>query len=99
MRHDDDRVTHIELADLTKIDSVYAIYKKPIPPFINGGFFGGSAKALAEYYQLHKKVFERILQQNMVDDDQTVVVACYFANPGLFNMVPGSWYGAFNMFH
>ena len=99
MRHDDDRVTHIELSDLTRIDSVYTIYKRPIPPFINGGFFGGSAKALAEYYQLHKKVFERLLQQNMVDDDQTVAIACYFANPELFNMVPGSWYDAFNMFH
>ena len=98
MRANDDRVTYIQLVDLTLIESVHSIYKKPLPPFINGGFFGGSQKALDEYYNLHKTVFDDLLRHNMVDDDQTVAVACYFAKPELFNMVPGSWYDAFNMF-
>lgn len=98
MRGGDDRVTYIQLVDLTLIDSVYSIYKQPLPPFINGGFFGGSRKALAEYHFLHRAVFELMLRENMIDDDQTIAVACYFAKPELFNMIPGSWYDAFNMF-
>ena len=97
--NDTDKITYIQLNDLAILDNIYDLYKKRMPPFVNGGFFGGSPKAIEEYFYLHKLVFEDMLDKSMVDDDQTVVVACWLKKPSLFNMVEGWWYDAFKLFH
>ena len=93
-----DRITYIELYDLRRISSFRTIYKQKVAPFMNGGFFGGSSAAIDDYYHLYNAVFEDLLDENVVDDDQTVAVACYFRRPQLFNLVTGSWYSTFTLF-
>ena len=94
-----DKITYIMLNQLSFIDSSHVLYKTKLPPFVNGGFFGGSRVAIDRYYFLHKEVFRQWLADNMVDDDQTLAVACYFKNKMLFNMVKGWWYDVFTMFN
>lgn len=65
---------------------------------VNGGFFGGNKRALGEYYHLHNRIFEDLLNRGYVDDDQTLTVLCYQENPKLFNMVVGDWYDVFRLF-
>lgn len=62
---------------------------------ISGGFFSGSCdiieKVSTYYYELIDEIFQKY---NIVDDDQfynTMLIKKY---PDLFNLIPGSWYGA-----
>ena len=94
-----DTITYIMLNNLKWIHSSMDIYKTKLPPFVNGGFFGGSRVAVDRYYFLHKEIFYWYLDKGMIDDDQTLAVACYFRNQYLFNMVKGWWYDVFELFH
>lgn len=94
-----DKITFIQLGpgDLKRF-TLKDMYRQGLT-LVNGGFFGGNKKALAEYYHLHNKVFEDLLNRGYVDDDQTLTVLCYHENPNLFNMVVGDWYDVFKLFH
>lgn len=96
---DSGRITYVAINNVSTVESVFQLYKQRVGPGVNGGFFGGSAKAVKKYYQLHKQVFEDFLAHNMVDDDQTIAVECFLRKPALFNMVPGEWYDIFKLFH
>lgn len=93
-----DKITYIELNPIKYLRTIHDIYKQQMPPFLNGGFFGGSLKAVQEYYWLHQDMWHLFLQHGMVDDDQTLAVLCYFAKTSLFNLVKGWWYDAFHLF-
>ena len=97
--NDVNQVTYIKLNPLNLLKSVHDVYKKFLPPFLNGAFFGGPRMAMKRYYFLHKEVFETFLDQWMVDDDQTLALACYFHRPILFNVVEGWWYDTFTLFN
>lgn len=94
----DDRISYIELNPVKYVRTIFDIYKRKVPPFLNGGFFGGSAWSVQEYYWLHREMWDLFLMHGMVDDDQTLAVLCYFKKPSLFNLFEGWWYDAFNMF-
>ena len=93
------KITYISLHNVSRINNIYNIYKKYYTPMVSGGFFGGTRKALDKYHDLYRKVFEHFMDSNMMDDDQTVTLECYLRDPELFNMVPGSWFDAFKLFH
>lgn len=94
-----DKITYIQLNPVKWLSNIYEIYKKPVPPFLNGGFFGGSAKAVERYYNVHKEMFKLVLLHRMVDDDQTMAILSVFKERELFNLVDGWWYDAFKLFH
>ena len=98
MTNTDDRITYIQLNNCQWISGFFDLYKNKIPPFLNGGFFGGSKNAVIRYYFLHKRLFESYLEEGIVDDDQSMAVASYFEEPDLFNLVDGWWYDVFKLF-
>ena len=94
-----DKITYIELYETASFHSIDEMYKKAISPVMNGGFFGGHALAIRNYFQFHKQVFTEWLAKKRIDDDQTLALACYLKNPSLFNVVRGGWYDVFKLFH
>ncbi|CAH1779119.1 unnamed protein product [Owenia fusiformis] len=87
----------LEPVDIYKPD-INRLYKMAVAPVISGGFFGGSKKAIQNFYKLYKDVLEDWLKNGRIDDDQTVALACYFKRPSLFNLVPGGWDDVFKLF-
>ena len=93
-----DKITYIAVNNLTLVKSVFDIYKRRVGPGVNGGFFGGSRRAVELYHDVHRFVFEEFIRSFMMDDDQTVALECYLRYPQLFNMVRGGWYDVFKLF-
>ena len=94
-----DRITYIAINNISLLTNIHQIYKKDVPPFISGGFFGGSMKAVIKYYHIHLKMFRLFLLHKMIDDDQTLAILCYFEDTSLFHFVKGWWFDAFKLFH
>ncbi|XP_052067166.1 protein HtrL-like [Mytilus californianus] len=92
-------VTFIQLHD-TEMYKEYGLklHKESIDPAFSGGFFGGHRSALLELYHLYNKMFRSLLLENVVDDDQNILLFCYFEIPRLFNLVKGDWFDAFKLF-
>ncbi|KAL3878410.1 hypothetical protein ACJMK2_030763 [Sinanodonta woodiana] len=96
------KITYIQLHN--PVDYEYYVtnlllHKFALAPAFNGGFFGGDAQAVREYYHLYHKVFRTLLVETIVDDDQNVALLCYFELPRLFNLVVGDWYDVFKLFN
>ena len=94
-----DEITYIAVNDVTQVSTILQLYQRRIGPGVNGGFFGGSRKALEQYYDLYHEVLEDFLSWDMMDDDQTLALECYLRRPQLFNMVSGGWYDVFRLFN
>lgn len=95
----EDKLTFIMINKIEYLSSMFDLYKEELPPFFGGGFFGGSKKAVKKYYELHREVFEILVEYSVIDDDQTLAIAAYFKQPELFNLVEGWWHDAFKLFH
>jgi hypothetical protein len=53
-------------------------------PYVKASLFGGQSEPVMQYHALYRQVFERWLAANLTDDDQSLMVACYFEQPDLF---------------
>lgn len=49
-------MTYIEIEDTSIVSHILDIYKKKLSPFINGGYFSGSASAMRKYSKVYRKV-------------------------------------------
>lgn len=95
-----DKITLMEVNKASYFSSLDQVYKRKVAPVINGGFCGGSRKAVKSFRILHEAVLKQFLDKNMMDDDQTLTLACYLAKPELFNMIHGAdWYDLFKFVH
>lgn len=95
-----DKITYLQMNAIHLAKSIFDVYKKQVGPCVNGGFFGGSVKAVSDYYHLYDLVFKEYLKHNIVDDDQTLAVGCYLERPELFNLVKGAgWDDVFKVFN
>ena len=96
------KVTILKMWDLQRFEDYLkdpnTLHKKNILPVFAGGFSGGDAKAVAEYHEVYDKVFNTLLYNDIVDDDQSISYHTYRENPGLFNLVDGSWFDIFKVF-
>ena len=93
-----DKITYIIVNDINLVKDIHQLYKKPVGPAVNGGFFGGSLAAMDRYYHLFNSVWEWCLTEGIMDDDQTLAVASWLKEKDLFNMVRGGWYDVFKLF-
>ncbi|XP_013382137.1 uncharacterized protein LOC106152937 [Lingula anatina] len=100
MDSDDHRVIFIlrRRSQLQRLECIQKEYKVNKDPIFAGGFFGGTRRAVEAYVDLHKNIFEELLNQNIVDDDQTTVTACYLKEPDLFRLIDGKFCDAFKLF-
>ncbi len=94
-----DKITYIMVNDITLVRDINQLFKKPVGPAVNGGFFGGSLHAMDRYYHLFNEVWDACLSLGIMDDDQTLAVASWMRDKDLFNMVPGGWYDVFKLFN
>lgn len=94
-----DKITYIIVNDINLVKDINQLFKKPVGPAVNGGFFGGSLYAMDRYYHLFNSVWEWCLAEGIMDDDQTLAVASWLREKDLFNMVSGGWYDVFKLFH
>lgn len=56
------------------------------PERIGGFFFFGNRKTLKEYQNLYHSILEEFQNNNLADDDQHIVLRCFFKNPSLFHL-------------
>ena len=90
-----DKITYISRINLLPPSRTLRLkdfFKINFDPFISGGFFGGTAAAIREYCNLHRRLFEESLIDGAVADDQAMALMCYTHRPDLFNLVEGKWY-------
>lgn len=93
------RITYIALHNPSIYVNVTDLHKLSAEPAFAGGFFGGDVGAVAYYDRLFRKSFLRQLADGIADDDQGTAFAAYCEQPGIFNLVPGSWFDAYRLFH
>ena len=96
------KITIVKLWDVQKFErdvgNPNVLHKRNVLPLFAGGFFGGDAQAVAEYHTVYDKVFNSLLYNDIVDDDQSVAYHVYREQPELFNPVPGRWCDIFKLF-
>ena len=95
------KITILKMVDLSRYDQYVnpvTLHKRNIYPAFAGGFFGGDAKAVVEYYEVYDKVFNSLLADDIVDDDQSLAYHTYRELPRLFNLLDGSWVDIFKVF-
>ncbi|CAI5453043.1 unnamed protein product [Caenorhabditis angaria] len=65
---------------------------------LSGGFIAGDKHSIEQLHSIIHRRFIRLIYQNYVDDDQTLLVLAVNAHPHLFNIVNGDWFDAFKLF-
>uniref|UniRef100_A0A0N4Z0D9 Nucleotide-diphospho-sugar transferase domain-containing protein n=1 Tax=Parastrongyloides trichosuri TaxID=131310 RepID=A0A0N4Z0D9_PARTI len=65
---------------------------------ISGGFIGGDAISLKQFYHYHFQKILELLHMNIVDDDQTIIILLIKEMPELFDLQYGDWFDAFRLF-
>ena len=69
------------------------------PERIGGFFFFGHKNRLKEYQELYHQILASYQQVGIADDDQALVLACYWRQPDLFKLhYLGGWHRALNVF-
>ena len=92
------QITQIRLCGMEGvINDNWEFYKQHIDVVI-GGFFAGTADAIRRYHTLYYDLFERALEEVIVDDDQYYATLCAVRHPDLFNPGQGGWYDGFHLF-
>ena len=72
---------------LRKEDSNIMYTLTQAPPRVEGGFFLGRRDKLLEYQQLYHKVYNYFHSIGIVDDDQHIILQCYFRDTTKFNLL------------
>jgi hypothetical protein len=69
------------------------------PEKIGGFFFFGDRGSLLEYKKVYYDIHEKFQKMGIVDDDQHIVLQCYFNAPDLFTLHElGGWHRALTAF-
>ncbi|AYV77182.1 MAG: HtrL protein family-containing protein [Barrevirus sp.] len=61
------------------------------PSRIDGGFFFGSIAIMKQFQKMYHDVLIYFQKNNFADDDQHIVLQCYFRNPSLFKLYVAEW--------
>jgi hypothetical protein len=100
--HDDPTLFPTKILDITKINKkkINCMIRDIILPednniievvlsgkvSITGTFYGGSVSIMKEFQNLYHSCVEELHYHNIVDDDQHVLLRCYFKNPEFFEL-------------
>jgi len=63
--------------------------------FITGSCFMGTRKSIYRFNELICDVIDKSLNQNLIDDDQTIYNMAYLSERSLFNLRRGGWFNQF----
>ena len=92
-----DKINYCSINNYIPNDSLDIYNEIANPHEIIGGFFFISTKEKhLEFNNLYHKVLnEEFYDNNLVDDDQHIVLRCFFRNPDLFYFHNTGWHGTF----
>lgn len=92
---DRNKINYTLINPISVIDSNVLYTLQNAPEKIGGFFFFGSRERMIEYQKLYHLVHETFQKNNIADDDQHLVLQCYFAKPDLFALhAVGGWHKA-----
>jgi hypothetical protein len=92
---DDNRVHFLSLCDEKNIElSSYYDTRASIA----GSMFAGKGSSLIEFKKLCFSVIENMLNDNSINDDQTVYAYVYKQNKNIFNLTQGNWFANFHYY-
>lgn len=96
---DKEKVNYILLNKIDDRDKNIIYTLQVAPEKIGGFFFFGNKEILKSYQALYHEQIELFQHMNIADDDQHIVLRCYFANPEMFALhLTGKWHSAFTTF-
>lgn len=94
-----DRINYTLINPLDENDSNIIYTMLYAPERIGGFFFFGNRDTLKKYQELYWKIHKNFQDINLVDDDQHLVLRCYFDNKDLFHFhMLGGWHRALTHF-
>lgn len=64
---------------------------------IGGAFVGGGKEVIRTLYLRYYNLVREMLDSNIVDDDQFHHTVLYKRFPGMYNLIPGSWYSSLDI--
>ena len=92
---DKDRVNYTLINPITKKDRCLPYILHYAPEKIGGFFFFGNRDIIKKYQELYHKIHTWFQENNLVDDDQTLALQCYFENSNLMKLhMLGEWHKA-----
>jgi SAM-dependent methyltransferase len=87
------KINYTLINQITNEDKDIFYTLRSAPEKIGGFFFYGNRKKLIEYQTLYHNIHEYFQTNNICDDDQHIVLQCYFNNPELFQLhYLGEWH-------
>ncbi|KAL3082970.1 hypothetical protein niasHS_010772 [Heterodera schachtii] len=94
-----DKITLVQLTP--KIDRVERytldkVYRKQ-KSVVSGGFLAGSSETIKRFHIFFHKSFLEMLDEKMVDDDQTTLLVTIQKYQSDFNIIFGGWFDAFKL--
>jgi len=89
-------VTKVNFSLVNPLDSrdsdiVYTL--REAPEKVSSGVFFGHRSAMREFQAIYHSQLGRLQSMNLADDDQHLVLLCFFERPGLFTFHHLGWYG------
>ena len=92
-KFDLEKVNFQGMSELTIKDSDRMYTLTNAPERIGGFFYLGNAEKLLEYQELYHTICKEFHEMGIVDDDQHIMIQCYFRNPELFKVWNlGGWH-------
>lgn len=93
-----EKINYTILNAIRDIDRNYLYTLKYAPEKIGGFFFFGNCENMKKFQSLYHYVHLKFQNLNIVDDDQFMVLQCYFENPDLFELHLSEWHQALIQF-
>jgi hypothetical protein len=91
---DKNKITYTLINPIKQLDFDFYYTLQKAHEVVGGFWFSGPRDKLLEYRELYQNTHLWALDNSLVDDDQCMVLQCYFRKPELFNMVylGGLWH-------
>jgi hypothetical protein len=93
---DHGRINYTLLNPITQLDQDVAYTLAYAPERIAGYFFFGAREVMLEYQKKYAEILQLFQEKlGVADDDQALVLACWFRDPTFFNLLPmQKWHSA-----
>ena len=84
--------------DIKDTDIIYTILNAPVK--VTGGFYIGNKSLFNDYQQLYHKILLYFQHNDLADDDQHIMLRCYYEYPSLFKLhnMHGIWHLFYKFF-
>jgi hypothetical protein len=98
-KFNEEKITYTLINHLDDKDKDILYTMLNAPEKIGGFFFFGRRDILLKYQLLYHETHRWFQENELVDDDQHLVLLCYYKNPELFDLkFLGGWHRAFDAF-